>query len=126
MERRSGWTTAHVVADEDNKMAGLYSLSVYLTNETLDVTTSDPPALLDKFRPHLRRAFATRQRQACGPVLVFSDNVYEGGDPTKVPENDGKWRSCCPCVRRYVGVTLGHVHRASLFSVRVFMDGEKH
>ena len=31
-------------------------------------------------------------------VLIFSDNVYKGGDLTKIPMNDEKWHWCCSCV----------------------------
>jgi hypothetical protein len=105
------------------KTTGLYSLSVHLTNETLDVTTSDPLALLGNIPTTSQSSF--RYTAEAG-VLVFSDNIYEDGDLTKVPPNDEKWRRCCPRVRRYVGVTLGHVDRASLFTVSVFKDGKKH
>ena len=53
-------------------------------------------------------------------ILVFLDNIYKGRDLTKIPMNVEKWHWCCPCVQWYVGVTLGHVNRALLFTIGAF------
>jgi hypothetical protein len=71
------------------KTADLYSLSVHFTIGTLNLTTSDPPALLGKFQT---ASPSSLHYAAETGVLVFSDNVYEDADLTKVPEDDEKWR----------------------------------
>ena len=73
-----------VVDDEETKTTGLYSLSVHFTNESLE-TTSGPPPLLGKFPTASPSSFCYVAKAS---VLVFSDNVYEDGDLTKVPGND--------------------------------------
>ena len=122
-------TVGYVVADEETKTAGLYSLSVQFTNETLDVTTSGPPALLGKFPTASPSSF---RYAAKAGVLVFSDNVYEDGDLTKVHENDEKWQDRGDTALVYDDTYERHwdtwtgPKRPSLFTVKLFKDAEKH
>lgn len=121
-------TIGYVVADEETKTAGLYSLSVHLTNETLEVTTSDPPELLGKFPTASPSSF---RYAAKAGVLVFSDNVYEDGDLTKVRENDEKWQDRGHTALVYDDTYERHwdtwtgPKRPSLFIVKLFKDTGK-
>ena len=83
-----GRTIGHVVAEGDNnKVASLYAISVRFTGGSLDATTN-PPVLLGKFPTESPSSF---RYVAKAGLLVFSDNVHEDGELTKVPENDRQW-----------------------------------
>jgi hypothetical protein len=123
-------TVGYVVADEESKTTGLYSLSVHSTNETLDLT-SDPPApsvLLGKFPTASPSSF---RYAAKAGVLVFSDDVYEDGDLTKVSENDEKWQDRGDTALVYDDTYERHwdtwtgPKRPSLFTVKLSKDAEK-
>jgi hypothetical protein len=64
-------------------------------------------------------------------VLVFSDNVYEDGDLTKVPENDEKWQDRGHTAFVYDDPYERHwdtwtgPKRPSLFTVKLYKDSEK-
>lgn len=83
-------TVGYVAEDEESKTAGLYSISIHCTDDSLALT-SDPPApvLLGKFPTASPNSF---RYAAKAGFLVFSDNVYEDGELTNVPENDKKWQ----------------------------------
>jgi hypothetical protein len=123
-------TVGYVVANEETKTAGIYSISVHLTNETLDLT-SDPPAsvLLGKFPTASPSNF---RYAAKAGVLVFSENVYEDGDLTKVPENDEKWQNRGHTALVYDDTFERHwdtwtvPKRPSLFTVKLYKDADKH
>jgi len=65
-------------------------------------------------------------------VLVFSDNVHEDGDLTKVPENDEKWQDRGNTALVYDDPYERHwdtwtgPKRPSLFTVKLFKDAGKH
>jgi hypothetical protein len=122
-------TVGYVVADEEDKTAGIYSISVHFTNETLDLTSDPPGTLLGKFPTASPSNF---RYAAKAGVLVFSDNVHEDGDLTKVPENDDRWQD-----RGYTALVYDDTYerhwdtwtgpkRPSLFTVKLFKDAEGH
>jgi hypothetical protein len=63
--------------------------------------------------------------------LVFSDNVYEDGDLTHVPENDKKWQNRGNTALVYDDPYERHwdtwtgPKRPSLFTVKLYKDAEK-
>ncbi len=111
-------------------MAGLYSISVQFTNQSLALT-SDPPTgvLLGKFPTASPNSF-----RYAGKVgfLVFSDNVYGDGDLTNVPENDIKWQNRGHTALVYDDTYERHwdtwtgPKRPSLFTVKLYKDAEGH
>jgi len=121
-------TVGHVVGDEESKTAGLYAISVHFTDGTLSAT-SDLPVLLGKFPTASPSSF---RYAAKAGVLVFSENVYEDGDLTKVPENDNKWQNRGHNALVYDDGYERHwdtwtvPKRPSLFTVKLFKDDRKH
>ncbi|KAI9510583.1 alpha/beta-hydrolase [Russula earlei] len=117
-------TVGHVVGDEESKTAGLYAISVHFTSGALNAT-SDPPVLLGKFPTASPSSF---RYAAKAGVLVFSDNVYEDGDLTKVTENDRKWQDRGHCALVYDDTYERHwdtwtvPKRPSLFTVKFSKD----
>ena len=126
-------TVGYVAEDEESKAACLYSFSVHFTiNESLALTSSDPPGpgkLLGKFPTTSPNSF---RYAAKAGFLVFSDNVYEDGDLTNVPENDKKWENRGNTALVYDDPYERHwdtwagPKRPSLFTVKLYKDAEKH
>lgn len=91
--------------------------------------TSDPPVLLGKFPTASPSSF---RYAAKAGVLVFSDNVHEDGDLTKVPENDEKWQDRGNTALVYDDTYERHwdtwtgPKRPSLFTVKLFKDAGNH
>lgn len=121
-------TVGYVVADEEQTTAAIYSISVHLTNKTLDLTSDPPGVLLGKFPTASPSSF---RYAAKAGVLVFSDNVHEDGDLTNVTENDDKWQD-----RGYTALVYDDTYerhwdtwtgpkRPSLFTVKLFKDADR-
>jgi hypothetical protein len=123
-----GRTIGHVVAedDDDSTVASLYAISVRFTGGSLDATT-DPPVLLGKFPTMSPSSF---RYAAKAGLLVFSDNVYEDGELTKVPENDRQWDERGDTALVYDEPYERHwdtwagPKRPSLFTVKLSKDAE--
>jgi hypothetical protein len=124
-------TVGYVAEDEKSKTAGLYSISIHhSTNESLALTFDAPPGgvLLGKFPTASPNSF---RYAAKGGYLVFSDNVYEDGELTNVPENDKKWQNRGNSAFVYDEPYERHwdtwtgPKRPSLFTVKLYKDAEK-
>jgi len=122
-------TIGHVVTDDESKTAGIYTISILVTNDPCLNVTSNPPVLLGKFPTASPSNF---RYVAKAGVLVFSDNVYEDGDLNKVPENDDKWQDRGNTALVYDNTYERHwdtwtgPKRPSLFTVKLFKDVGKH
>ncbi|KAH9049976.1 alpha/beta-hydrolase [Lactarius hengduanensis] len=123
-----GRTVGHVFAegdDDDSKVASLYAISVRFTGGSLDAT--DPPVLLGKFPTASPSSF---RYAAKAGLLVFSDNVHEDGELTKVPENDRKWDERGDTALVYDDAYERHwdtwtgPKRPSLFTVKLSKDAQ--
>lgn len=122
-----GRTIGHVVAEgDDPEAANLYAISVRFTGVSLEAT-ADPPVLLGKFPTTSPSSF---RYAAKAGLLVFSDNVYEDGDLTKVPENDRQWNERGNTALVYDDTYERHwdtwvgPKRPSLFTVKLSKDAE--
>ena len=111
--------------DDDSKVASLFAISVRITSSL--ETTADPPVLLGQFPT----ASPSNIRYAPkAGLLVFSDNVYEDGELTKVPENDRLWEERGDTALVYDDTYERHwdtwtgPKRASLFTVKLSKDAE--
>ncbi|KAI0304472.1 alpha/beta-hydrolase [Multifurca ochricompacta] len=108
-------TVGHVVADEESKTASLFAISIELTTETLNFPTASPSSF---------------RYAAKAGVLVFTDNVHEDGDLTKVPENDKEWHERGHTALIYDDAYERHwdtwtgPKRPSLFTVKLSKDAE--
>jgi hypothetical protein len=126
-DRTIGYVVAD--ADEENKAASIYTISILFTDETLDLTSDPPGVLLGKFPTASPSSF---RYAAKAGVLVFSDNVHEDGDLTKAPENDDNWQDRGHTALVYDDTYERHwdtwtgPKRPSLFTVKLFKDAEKH
>ncbi|KAF8272175.1 alpha/beta-hydrolase [Lactarius quietus] len=114
--------------DDDNKVASLFAISVRVTGSSSSLNaTADPPVLLGQFPTASPSSF--RYADKAG-LLVFSDNVYEDGDLTKVPENDKLWDERGDTALVYDDAFERHwdtwtgPKKASLFTVRLSKDAE--
>lgn len=118
----------YVIEDEESKTAGLHCISVHFTNESLALASDPPGALLGKFLTASPNSF---RYAAKAGFLVFSDNVYEDGDLTKVLENDKKWQNRGNTAFVYDDPYERHwdtwtgPKRPSLFTVKLYKDAEK-
>jgi hypothetical protein len=123
-------TVGYIAEDEESKTAGLYSISIHSTNESLALTSDSPPGgvLLGNFPTASPNSF---RHAAKAGFLVFSDNVYEDGELTNVPENDKKWQNRGNSAFVYDEPYERHwdtwtgPKRPSLFTVKLYRDGEK-
>ena len=122
-----GRTIGLVVAEgNDSKVASLYAISVRLTGASLDAT-ADLPLLLGKFPTASPSSF---RYAAKAGLLVFSDNVYEDGELTKVTENDRQWDERGNTALVYDDTYERHwdtwtgPKRPSLFTVKLSKDAE--
>jgi hypothetical protein len=121
-------TVGYVATEEGTKTAGIYSVSVHLTNETLELNSDPPGVLLGKFPTASPSSF---RYAAKAGVLVFSDNVYEDGDLTKVPKNDEKWQNRGHSALVYDDTFERHwdtwtvPKRPSLFTVKLYKDANE-
>ena len=115
-----------VVEGNDSKVASLYAISVRLTGASLDAT-ADLPLLLGKFPTASPSSF---RYAAKAGLLVFSDNVYEDGELTKVTENDRQWDERGNTALVYDDTYERHwdtwtgPKRPSLFTVKLSKDAE--
>lgn len=112
--------------DDDGKVASLFAISVRFSGGSLDAT-ADPPVLLGQFPTASPSSF---RYAAKAGLLVFSDNVYEDGELTKVPENDRLWDERGDTALIYDDTYERHwdtwtgPKRASLFTVKLSKDAE--
>jgi hypothetical protein len=123
-------TVGYVVVHEETKTAGLHSLSVHLTDASLDLTPDPLPALPLGTFPPASSPSSFRYAAKAG-VLVFSDSVYEDGELTKVLENDERWEDRGDNALVYDDTYERHwdtwtgPKRPSLFTVRLFKDASE-
>lgn len=112
--------------DSDSKVASLFAISVRVTGGSLDVA-ADPPLLLGQFPTASPSNF---RYAAKAGLLVFSENVYEDGELTKVLENDRLWDERGNTALVYDDTYERHwdtwtvPKRASLFTVKLSKDAE--
>lgn len=83
-------TVGHVVTNEGDKFASLYAISIKFTTEPESQLTPESPVLIGSFPTTSPTNFVYSSSTG---TLVFSDNVHEDGDLTKVKENDEAWEN---------------------------------
>ena len=112
--------------DGDSKVASLFAISVRFTGGSPDAA-ADPPLLLGQFPTASPSNF---RYAAKAGLLIFSDNVYEDGELTRVLENDRLWDERGNTALVYDNTYERHwdtwtvPKRPSLFTVKLSKDAE--
>lgn len=116
-------TVGHAVDEGEgkDKVKALYAISVRADAGVPSIqASSDSPVLIGKFPTSTASNFRFTGRSG---YLIFSDEVYEDGDITKVKENDEAWENRGDTAYVYDETYSRHVCFRSIFPWNViFID----